>query len=116
MTLDLSTARALSQRLAVEQSKQRLPSIAAGIVRDGEVVWSDAVGTLDGRADGPAPTTDTQYRIGSISKTFVGVEVMRLRDEGRLDIGDTIGTHLPEVPFPQVTIAQLLTHTSGLQA
>ena len=66
--------------------------------------------------DGPAPTTDTQYRIGSISKTFVGVEVMRLRDEGRLDLGDTIGAHLPEVPFPQVTVAQLLTHTSGLQA
>lgn len=116
MTLDPSTTRALSQRLAVEQSKQRLPSIAAGIVRDGEIVWSDAVGTLDGRAVGPAPTTDTQYRIGSISKTFIGVEVMRLRDEGRLDIGDSIGTHLPEVPFPQVTIAQLLTHTSGLQA
>lgn len=116
MTIDPSTVRALSQRLAVEQSRQRLPSIAAGIVRGGAVVWSDAAGTLDGRAGGPAPTTDTQYRIGSISKTFVGVEVMRLRDEGRLDLGDSIGTHLPEVPFPQVTIAQLLTHTSGLQA
>jgi CubicO group peptidase (beta-lactamase class C family) len=116
MTIDPSTARALSQRLAVGQSKQRLPSIAAGIVRDGAMVWSDAAGTLDGRAGGPAPTADTQYRIGSISKTFVGVEVMRLRDEGRLDLGDSIGTHLPEVPFPQVTVAQLLTHTSGLQA
>lgn len=116
MTIDPSTARALSQRLAVEQSKQRLPSIAASVVRDGAVVWSDAIGTLDGRAGGAAPTTDTQYRIGSISKTFVGVEVMRLRDEGRLDIGDAIGMHLPEVPFPHVTIAQLLTHTSGLQA
>ena len=116
MTIDPSTTRALSQRLAVEQSKQRLPSIAAGIVRDGAVVWSDAVGTLDGRADGPASTTDTQYRIGSISKTFVGVEVLRLRDEGRLELGDTVGTHLPEVPFGQVTVAQLLTHTSGLQA
>lgn len=116
MTPDSATVRALSQRLAVEQSKQRLPSIAAGIVRGGEVVWSDAFGTLDGRAGGPAPTTDTQYRIGSISKTFVGVEIMRLRDEGRLDIGETIGTYLPEVPFPQVTIVQLLTHSSGLQA
>ncbi len=116
MTIDPATTRVLSQRLAVEQSKQRLPSIAAGIVRDGAIVWSDAVGTLDGRADGPAPTTDTQYRIGSISKTFVGVEVLRLRDAGRLDLGDAIGTHLPEVPFPQVTVAQLLTHTSGLQA
>jgi len=116
MTIDPATARALSQRLAVEQSKQRLPSIAAGIVRDGAIVWSDAAGTLDGRPGGSASTADTQYRIGSISKTFVAVEVMRLRDEGRLDIGDPIGTHLPEVPFGHVTIAQLLTHTSGLQA
>ncbi|AXT84682.1 serine hydrolase [Aeromicrobium sp. A1-2] len=116
MTIDHSTARALSHRLAVEQSKQRLPSITAGIVRDGQLVWSEAIGAIDGRVDGPVASTDTQYRIGSISKTFVGVEVMRLRDEGRLDLGDTIGTHLPEVPFPQVTIAQLLTHTSGLQA
>lgn len=116
MRIEPSTARSLSQRLAVEQSTQRLPSIAAGIVRDGQLVWSDGIGAPDGRADGAATTTDTQYRIGSISKTFVAVEVMRLRDEGRLDLGDTIGTHLPEVPFPQVTIAQLLTHTSGLQA
>ncbi len=116
MTIDSSTSRALSHRLAVEQSKQRLPSIAAGIVRDGELVWSDTAGSLDGRPDGPAPTVDTQYRIGSISKTFVAVEVLRLRDEGRLELGDTIGTHLPEVPFPQVTVTQLLTHTSGLQA
>ena len=116
MTIDASTTRALSQRLAVEQSKQRLPSVAAGIVRDGKLVWSDAVGTLDGRTGGTRPSAATQYRIGSISKTFVGVEVMRLRDEGRLDLGDPIGTHLPEVPFPQVTIAQLLTHTAGLQA
>jgi CubicO group peptidase (beta-lactamase class C family) len=116
MTPDASTARALDHRLAVEQSRQRLPSVVAGVVRDGELVWSGAAGTLDGRGDGPSSTADTQYRIGSISKTFVGVEVLRLRDAGLLDLADTIGQHLPEVPFGHVTIAQLLTHTSGLQA
>ncbi|MET0929006.1 MAG: serine hydrolase domain-containing protein [Aeromicrobium sp.] len=116
MTVDPSTTAALTHRLAVEQSTKRLPSVVAGIVRGGELVWSGAAGTLDGRADGPTPTDDTQYRIGSISKTFVAVEVMRLRDAGRLDLADTIGTHLPEVTFGHVTIAQLLTHTSGLQA
>jgi CubicO group peptidase (beta-lactamase class C family) len=116
MTIDPPTSRALSHRLATEQSTRRLPSVTAGLVRDGELIWSDAVGTIDGRQDGTRATTQTHYRIGSISKTFVAVEVMRLRDEGRLDLGDTIGTHLPEVSFPQVTIAQLLTHTSGLQA
>ncbi len=116
MTLDPSTSRALTQRLAEEQSFCRLPSIAAGVVRNGELVWSDAIGAIDGRADGEPATTDTQYRIGSISKTFVGVEILRLRDEGLLDLGDQVGTVLPDVSFPQVTIAQLLSHTSGLQA
>ncbi|MCD9197498.1 serine hydrolase domain-containing protein [Aeromicrobium wangtongii] len=116
MTLDASTAAALEQRLAVEQSTHRLPSVVAGIVRSGALVWSGAAGTTDARVDGPVPTADTQYRIGSISKTFVAVEVMRLRDAGLLDLADTIGAHLPEVPFGHVTIAQLLTHTSGMQA
>jgi CubicO group peptidase (beta-lactamase class C family) len=116
MTPDPATARALSQRLAVEQSTRRLPSVVAGIVRDGALVWDDGVGHVDGTSEGAAPTSDTQYRIGSISKTFVAVEVVRLRDEGRLDLADTIGKHLPDVPFGHVTIAQLLTHTSGLQA
>jgi CubicO group peptidase (beta-lactamase class C family) len=116
MSLAASTTRALDHRLATEQSKQRLPSVVAAVVRDGAPVWSGAAGTLDGRSEGAAPTADTQYRIGSISKTFVAVEVVRLRDEGLLDLADTIGLHLPEVPFGHVTIAQLLSHTSGLQA
>lgn len=115
-SLDPTTTAALDRRLAVEQSTQRLPSVVAAVVRAGELVWAGAVGAVDGRPDGAPATPDTQYRIGSISKTFVAVEVMRLRDEGLLSIADTIGTHLPEVPFGHVTIAQLLTHTSGLQA
>jgi len=115
-TLTSATRGALDQRLATEQSRQRLPSIVAGLVRDGVLVWSGAAGTLDGRGGGSVPTPNTQYRLGSISKTFVAVEVLRLRDAGLIDLGDQIGKHLPEVPFGQVTIAQLLSHTSGLQA
>ena len=116
MTLSAATARVLDHRLATEQSKQRLPSVVAGLVRGGELVWSGGAGTLDGSPDGPVPSAETQYRLGSISKTFVAVEVLRLRDAGHLTLSDQIGLHLPEVPFGHVTIAQLLTHTSGLQA
>lgn len=114
--LDPATARALDARLAREQSAQRLPSISAALVRGGEVVWTGAAGTLDGRAGGTAASADVQYRIGSITKTFVAVAVLRLRDAGRLDLGDRVGSHLPELPCGHVTVAQLLTHTSGLQA
>jgi CubicO group peptidase (beta-lactamase class C family) len=79
MSIEPGTAHHLHHLLATEQSRSRLPSVAAGIVRSGALVWADAVGTLDGRADGEAADTDTQYRIGSITKTLIGVEVMRLR-------------------------------------
>jgi len=114
--IDPATARALSHRLAVEQSQCRLPSVAAGLVRGGDLVWSDAVGTLDGGSKGIASTAQTQYRIGSITKTFVAVEVLRMRDEGLLDLNDTAGRHIDDIPFGDITIAQLLSHTSGLQA
>jgi CubicO group peptidase (beta-lactamase class C family) len=117
--LQPTTTAALELRLAQEQSSSRLPSVAAGLVRGGEVVWSGAVGTLSGRTGGEAATTGTQYRIGSITKTFVAVEVMRLRDEGALDVSDRLDRHLPETAdseFGHVTVAQLLSHSSGLQA
>ncbi|HTQ89608.1 MAG TPA: serine hydrolase domain-containing protein, partial [Streptosporangiaceae bacterium] len=40
------------------------------------------------------PDGDTQYRIGSLTKAFIAVLVMRLRDEGRLDLADPLGKYL----------------------
>ncbi|MEO7447334.1 MAG: serine hydrolase domain-containing protein [Humibacillus sp.] len=111
-----STARHLSHLLAAEQRRGRLPSVAAGLVRDGGLVWADAVGTVDGRAGGEPADSDTQYRMGSITKTFVAVAVLRLRDTGRLDLLDRFEDHVPGTSFGGVTIAQLLSHASGLQA
>ncbi len=99
-----ATERALLHRLATGQRDGRAPSVAAAVVRDGQRVWSRAIET----------TTDTQFRIGSLSKTFVAVLVMRLRDEGRLGLEDSLEAHLPESPVRGVTIKQLLSHTAGL--
>jgi CubicO group peptidase (beta-lactamase class C family) len=106
------TAERLLLRVAEEQANSRLPSVVAGLVRDGGLVWWGA----RGRVDGAPPTTDTQYRIGSITKTLVAVCVMRLRDEGRLALTDHISAHLPETKAADATIAQLLSHSAGLQA
>lgn len=110
-----STRRALDARLADEQREHRLPSVTAALVRDGAVVWTGAAGHLDGTDTSPLATPRTQYRIGSITKTFVATQVLQLRDAGRLDLADRIGDHLPELSLP-VSIAQLLSHTAGLQA
>jgi CubicO group peptidase (beta-lactamase class C family) len=98
------TERALLHRLAKAQREGRAPSVAAAVVRDRRRVWSHAIET----------TTDTQFRIGSLTKTFVAVLVMRLRDEGRLDLDDPLERHLPDAPLRDVTIGQLLSHTAGL--
>ena len=64
--------------------------------------------------DGHEPDGDTQYRIGSLTKTFIAVLVMRLRDEGRLDLADPLGKYLDAGEAASATIAQLLSHTAGL--
>ncbi|MFD5467234.1 serine hydrolase domain-containing protein [Kitasatospora sp. NPDC127059] len=107
-----TTRRALLHRIAVAQSEVRTPSLVAGVVRDGRPVWSGARSMVDGNA----PDTDVQYRIGSLTKTFVAVLVLRLRDEGLVDLSDPLGRHLPGTPADAVTLAQLLAHSGGLAA
>lgn len=107
-----ATRRALLHRIAVGQSSGRTPSLVGAVVRDGRMVWSGSRSMIEGHA----PDADTQYRIGSLTKTFVAVLVMRLRDEGRLELTDPLERHLPGTVAGEVTVGQLLAHTSGLAA
>lgn len=107
----------LDARLAQEQAAARVPSVAAAVVRRGETLWSGAAGAVDG-STGPAADVDTQYRIGSITKTTVAVGVMRLVAEGTVALTDSIRDHLPDLDesLAHVTLTQLLTQSAGLAA
>ncbi|GAA3867042.1 serine hydrolase domain-containing protein [Streptomyces sp. NPDC003631] len=107
-----ATRRALLHRIAVAQVEGRAPSLVAAVVRGGRTVWHGSRTSVDGHA----PDENVQYRIGSITKTFTAVLVMRLRDEGLLDLGDPLEKHLPGTVAGEATIAELLSHTSGLAA
>jgi CubicO group peptidase (beta-lactamase class C family) len=76
-------------------------------------VWA---GSHGGHTGSEPPSTDMQYRIGSITKTMTAVLVMQLRDEGRLDLGDRLEQHLPDVGYGDRTIRHLLAHASGMQS
>ncbi|WP_250005315.1 serine hydrolase [Actinoplanes sp. M2I2] len=106
------TRRALRHRLARAQVSARAPSVAAAVVRDGRPVWLEGWGAVDGAT----PGGEVQYRIGSITKTFVTLLVLRLRDEGRLALTDRLDEHLPVSAAGDATVGSLLAHTSGLAA
>lgn len=87
--------------------------MSAAAVRDGEIVWSEAVGLAD-VAGGEEATPEHQYRIASITKTFTAVAVMQLRDAGRLALDDPLDRHVPGAARSP-SLRFLLTHASGLQ-
>ena len=107
------TGRRLQALVAKDQLSARLPSLVAGVVRDGALVWSGSHGSHTG---GEPPSSDMQYRIGSITKTMTAVLIMQLRDDGKLDLGDRLDVHLPGIGYGDRTIRTLLSHLSGMQS
>jgi CubicO group peptidase (beta-lactamase class C family) len=106
--------RELGRIVRLAQAEQRIPSVSAAVFSDGEVVWAEAVGLADVEAERSA-TPDTQYRIGSITKTFTAVALLQLRDAGTLALEDPIDRHLAGVAHGSATLRRLLSHLSGLQ-
>jgi CubicO group peptidase (beta-lactamase class C family) len=67
------------------------------------------------RAQEQLNTTQTRFRIGSISKTFTALIIMQLVEEGKLKLNDRLGDFFPDLPNAQaITVAQMLGHRSGL--
>ena len=91
-----------------------VPGASVLVVRDGHPVVRRSYGlaNLEARI---AATPQTNYRLASVSKQFTAAAVLLLVEDGRLQLGDRIGTYLPGLPAGDtITIRHLLTHTSGL--
>ena len=115
MTLGAELTRTLDHRVRERQREWRAPGLVAGVVRDGELVWSLGVGTCDVAMPDVAPDAETAFAIGSISKTFTAALILALRDEGKLTLADRLGTYLPGNRHAGLTLRELLSHASGLQ-
>lgn len=109
------TSRDLHRILLERQSKHRVPAIYGAVARNGRPVWGAGVGSADLERPGTPPDDDSQFLIASNSKTFTAVLVMALRDEGKLDLDDTLDTFVPESKHPGITVRQMLAHVSGMQ-
>lgn len=105
----------LDRMVAGKQVDWRTPGLAAAVVRRGEPVWQGFLGTTDAADHDALPTPSTQFRMGSITKTFTAVLVMQCRDDGLLDLDDRLEHHLPGTRHGGLTVRRMLAHLSGLQ-
>ncbi|GAA3387896.1 serine hydrolase domain-containing protein [Cryptosporangium minutisporangium] len=94
------------------QADERVPAVAAAVFRADRPDWSFYIGDA---GDGAEVRPETQFRIGSVTKTLTAVLVLQLRDSGMLDLDDPIDAHLAVPAHGQLTIRSILNHTSGLQ-
>lgn len=86
------------------------------IARGDEILLHHAYGMAD-RESATRLTKNSRFYVASISKVFTAAAILKLAEEGKLAVTDSIGLHLADVPPEKasITIASLLTHTSGLR-
>ncbi len=111
----------VDRRFARVQRESRIPGVAWGVIRDGELVHAAGAGTIRDGED-HLPGADAVFRIASMTKSFTAATVLLLRDEGRLRLDDPAARYVPELAAwrpptndsPPVTIRHLLTMSAGL--
>ncbi|MDE2820552.1 MAG: serine hydrolase [Chloroflexota bacterium] len=116
---DLATAIDILDKWTAHNLREKhLPGLALGLVYGGELLWGKGYGVANLETGQPV-TLDTRFRIASISKTFTATGILQLRDAGKLRLDDPVSQYLDWFDLryrdaPEITIRNLLTHTSGL--
>ena len=117
----LAAERLFSAWLDGQMAYKGLPGVAVGVVHDQQLVWSKGFGFADLKNKVPV-TPETNFRIASNSKLFTAIAIMQLREEGKLRLDDPVAKYLTWFKAKpagdddgEITIEQLLSHSSGLQ-
>jgi CubicO group peptidase (beta-lactamase class C family) len=99
--------------------KNHLPGAGVALVSGGDVVWCGGFGKADVAA-GRDIACDTEFRVGSVSKSFVSLALLKLMEEGKIDLNAKLAEIAPEIPMKNawessepVRVANLLEHTAG---
>jgi CubicO group peptidase (beta-lactamase class C family) len=100
--------------------RHRVPGLAYGVVLDGELVFTAAIGVANVHTRAQVDA-DTVFRIASMTKSFAALAIVKLRDAGLLQLDDPVARHVPELArlaYPTadsapLTVRQLLTMSAG---
>lgn len=109
----------LDSYLSQQVKENRIPGLAVAVIQENEILFSKGYGEAH---PGVPVTPQTQFYLGSITKSFTALAAMNLVQEGKLDLDKPVQDYLPwfkvadEVASQTITTRQLLNHTSGLSA
>lgn len=104
----------LKAKLVAKAKEMHVPGAVIYVQSPQTGLWTTTIGTSDLASNAPISPA-MHFRIGSITKTFIGTVILQLIDEGRLKLADPIGRYRPDVPNgAHITIRELLNMTSGL--
>jgi CubicO group peptidase (beta-lactamase class C family) len=96
--------------------KQKIVGLSLAVIKNGQPVTNKGYGLANVELNVPV-SSETVIRLGSVSKQFFTTAIMKLMEEGKLDIEDGVHTFFPDAPetWRPIKIKHLMSHTSGLQ-
>src|ERR1700704_6127249 len=113
------TLQELQQAMKDVLNKEHVPGAGVALVANGEVLWCGGIGEA-AMATKRAAGCDTEFRVGSISKTLVALALLKLQEEGKINLYARLQDVAPEIAFKNrweathpVRIVNLLEHTAG---
>lgn len=84
------------------------------VAKNGEVIYEKYSGFRNPRVSRDSISPSTPFHLASVSKPFTAMAILKLQEEGKLNINDTVSKYLTEFPLKGVTIKSLLNHRSGI--
>jgi CubicO group peptidase (beta-lactamase class C family) len=119
-TSDPKTFAKVDEIFADYALDNHIPGVVYGVVADGKLVYVRGIGVQDLESKRPV-TADTLFRIASMTKAFTALTILRLRDEGKLQLDAPAETYVPEMrgwkyptaDSPRIRVRDLLNHTAG---
>jgi serine beta-lactamase-like protein LACTB, mitochondrial len=106
----------IEQVIAKFMAAHQVPGLSAAVVQNGQYAWSAGFGMADLEGFVPA-TSQTLYRLASISKSLTAVATMQLWERGKLDLDAPVQKYCPAFPQKEapITTRLLLAHLSGIR-
>jgi CubicO group peptidase (beta-lactamase class C family) len=117
---DLQGLKKFVDEYATEKMpEEKVPGMAVSVVKDGKIYFQQSYGYADIDKKRPVVLDKTLFRVASISKLFTATAVMQLVEQGKINLSSSVNDYIKNFQlahkYPQqITVANLLTHTSGL--